>query len=87
MTKNITANSTCLAENVSHVITDRDRNSRKIPFLSPKQMQNPLCQSVISQGRGMTEDEVIPWPARSPDLKPLDFFFWGSLKDKIYNSK
>ncbi|EFN69121.1 hypothetical protein EAG_14837, partial [Camponotus floridanus] len=22
----------------------------------------------------------IPWPARSPDLNPLDFFFWGHLK-------
>jgi hypothetical protein len=24
------------------------------------------------------------WPARSPDLKPCDFFFWGCLKDKAY---
>jgi hypothetical protein len=26
------------------------------------------------------------WAARSPDLNPCDFFFWGSLKDKVYNS-
>nr|CAH7745775.1 unnamed protein product [Callosobruchus chinensis] len=26
----------------------------------------------------------IEWPARSPDLSPLDFFFWGHLKSKIY---
>jgi hypothetical protein len=26
------------------------------------------------------------WPARSPDLIPSDFFFWGCLKDKVYNS-
>lgn len=26
----------------------------------------------------------IPWPARSPDFTPLDFFFWGHLKQKIY---
>jgi hypothetical protein len=26
------------------------------------------------------------WPARSPDLNPCDFFFWGGLKDKDYNS-
>jgi hypothetical protein len=26
------------------------------------------------------------WPARSSDLNPCDFFFWGCLKDKIYNS-
>ncbi len=23
----------------------------------------------------------IEWPARSPDLTPLDYFFWGYLKD------
>lgn len=27
---------------------------------------------------------VVEWPARSPDLSPLDFFLWGSLKNKIY---
>jgi hypothetical protein len=25
-------------------------------------------------------------PARSPDLNPYDFLFWGCLKDKVYNS-
>ena len=23
------------------------------------------------------------WPARSPDLNPLDFFLWGFLKSKV----
>jgi hypothetical protein len=26
----------------------------------------------------------IKWPPRSPDLTPLDFFLWGTLKDKIF---
>ena len=26
------------------------------------------------------------WPARSPDLTPCDFFLWGWLKDKVYES-
>lgn len=26
----------------------------------------------------------IDWPARSPDLTPLDFFLWGILKNKVY---
>lgn len=26
----------------------------------------------------------IAWPARSPDLSPLDFFLWGYLKNKVY---
>lgn len=30
---------------------------------------------------------AIEWPARSPDLTPLDFFLWGHLKSQIYVSK
>jgi hypothetical protein len=26
------------------------------------------------------------WPACSPDFNPCDFFFWGCLKDKVYNN-
>jgi hypothetical protein len=31
-------------------------------------------------GRG----EAISWPARSPNLTPLDFFLWGFVKEKVY---
>lgn len=27
---------------------------------------------------------AIEWPARSPDLTPLDFFLWGHLKSRVY---
>lgn len=27
------------------------------------------------------------WPARSPDLSPLDFFLWGFLKNKVYRER
>jgi len=30
---------------------------------------------------------AIEWPPRSPDLSPLDFFFWGYLKDRVYKIK
>lgn len=26
----------------------------------------------------------IAWPARSPDLTPIDFFLWGYIKEKVY---
>lgn len=29
----------------------------------------------------------IEWPARSPDLTPLDYFLWGYLKSKVYQIK
>lgn len=28
-----------------------------------------------------------PWPARSPDLTPLDFFLWGYIKEKVFMSE
>ncbi|GBP23624.1 hypothetical protein EVAR_80241_1 [Eumeta japonica] len=28
----------------------------------------------------------IPWPPRSPDLSPMDFFLWGYLKTKVYET-
>ena len=28
----------------------------------------------------------IPWPPRSPDLSPMDFFLWGYLKTKVYHT-
>lgn len=27
-----------------------------------------------------------PWPARSPDVTPLDFFLWGTMKQLVYSS-
>ena len=29
----------------------------------------------------------VEWPARSPDLTPLDFFFWGVLKNQMFSDK
>ncbi|XP_073409656.1 COMM domain-containing protein 10 isoform X2 [Dendrobates tinctorius] len=29
----------------------------------------------------------LDWPGCSPDLIPMDFFFWGVLKDKVYSRK
>ena len=35
-------------------------------------------------GRGAHEDSTFcPWPARSPDLTPCDYFLWGYVKDKV----
>ena len=26
-----------------------------------------------------------PWPPRSPDLTPIDFFYWGYIQDIVYS--
>ena len=30
---------------------------------------------------------AIPWPPRSLDITPLDFFLWGYVKDIVYKTK
>ena len=35
-------------------------------------------------GRENHDDQHIPWPPRSPDLTPLDYFLWGFIKSKVY---
>ena len=43
--------------------------------------------------RNFTMDRVVcrqfdnTWPPRSPDLNPLDFFFWGYIKSCVYKRK
>jgi len=37
-------------------------------------------------GRWMGRYGPIRWPARSPDLNPLDFFLWGYCKELIYKT-
>ena len=29
----------------------------------------------------------FPWPARSPDLSPLDYFLWGYVKENIFKGQ
>jgi hypothetical protein len=29
----------------------------------------------------------IPWPPRSPDLTPMDFFLWGYVKKSVCGEK
>lgn len=39
----------------------------------------------IFQGRWMGRFGGVRWPARSPDLNPLDFFYWPHLKTTLYS--
>ena len=41
----------------------------------------------LFQTHGLDEGGAIEYPARSPDLTPMDFFLWGYLKDKVYCTK
>ena len=34
-------------------------------------------------GRG---SPTMPWPPRSPDITPCDFFLWGFMKSIVYST-
>jgi hypothetical protein len=38
-------------------------------------------------GRWVGRNGPIPWPLRSSDLTPLDFFLWGYVKNIVYQVK
>lgn len=37
-------------------------------------------------GKVISRGSPVAWPARSPDLNPLDFFLWGYLKSLVYRN-
>jgi len=37
-------------------------------------------------GRWIGRGGPVAWPARSPDLTPLDFYLWGTVKSLVYNT-
>ena len=37
--------------------------------------------------RWIWRGSLIHWPARSPDLNPLDFCLWGWLKGEVFSTK
>lgn len=41
----------------------------------------------VFRGKWIGRRGSIEWPARSPDLTPLDYFLWGYLKSKVYVTK
>lgn len=43
--------------------------------------------NIVFPGRWIGRFGPMPWPPRSPDLTPLDFFLWGFLKDKVFRTR
>lgn len=37
-------------------------------------------------GRWVGRGGPVPWPPRSPDLNPLDYFLWGDMKQSVYQT-
>ena len=43
-----------------------------------------LLRETFTNERIISRSFPNPWPARSPDLNPCDFWLWGYLKDHVY---
>ena len=41
---------------------------------------------VTFPNRWIGSDGPTPWPPRSPDITPLDFFLSGHVKDKVFST-
>jgi hypothetical protein len=37
-------------------------------------------------GRWIGRDGPMPWPPRSSDITPLDFFLWGYVKSNVFRT-
>lgn len=42
--------------------------------------------NIVFPNRWIGRGGPLPWPPRSPDLTPLDYFLWGFLKDKVFRT-
>lgn len=49
-------------------------NTREVQELLMQEFNNKL---IANHG-------PISWPARSPDIAPLDFYLWGYVKNEVY---
>lgn len=38
----------------------------------------------LTSSRWIGRGGPVAWPARSPDLTPLDFYLWGDVKRRVY---
>lgn len=40
----------------------------------------------LFENRWIRRNGPLEWPPRSPDLTPLDFYFWGMVKSRVYKT-
>jgi hypothetical protein len=49
-----------------------------------------IVQNYLEEGFGdrwIGTNGPVRWPPKSPDLTPLDFFLWGTLKNRVYEQR
>lgn len=56
---------------------------------APIHFTRPVTDYLNTQypGRWIGRNGPLLWPARSPDLTPLDYFLWGYIKEIVYTGE
>lgn len=81
-----------LQENLPNLIEDVPLNIRqRLLFMhdgAPAHFSHMVRDylNVTFQGNWIGRGGPIPWPPRSPDLNPCDFYLWGHLKQQVYST-
>uniref|UniRef100_A0A1B6M0X5 Tc1-like transposase DDE domain-containing protein n=1 Tax=Graphocephala atropunctata TaxID=36148 RepID=A0A1B6M0X5_9HEMI len=44
------------------------------------------CLNEEYEDRWIGRGGPVPWPPRSPDLTPIDFYVWGQMKQLVYST-
>lgn len=45
------------------------------------------CLNELFPNKWIGNRGAVEWPARSPDLSPLDYFLWGTIKNVVYKQR
>jgi hypothetical protein len=69
-----------------HSLHHQQRQLSKFLMRYQQFASHTYCGASFQHGVAAGEDVlcVLPWPPRSPDLTPCDFFLWGFFKDSVY---
>uniref|UniRef100_A0A0K0ECK6 DUF4817 domain-containing protein n=1 Tax=Strongyloides stercoralis TaxID=6248 RepID=A0A0K0ECK6_STRER len=69
-------------EDLQYIVFQQDGTSCHTSF---ETMPHP--KSVFSPSNLISQNLDFGWPLRSPDLNPLDFYFWGRLRDLVFKNQ
>jgi len=53
---------------------------------APAHFHHDVKTFLDEQNHWIGREKPVPWPPRSPDLNPLDFFFWVYSKNIVYEN-
>lgn len=79
-----------LANDLSNLLEDVPLALRRRMYLQMDGCPAHYARNVRSflnenySGKWIGREGPVGWPARSPDLTPLDYFLWGAMKQRVY---